>query len=364
MSFKFSSTSAYFDFNGVVLKAPPWSYTVYYMALLRIDGYYWMIHSDYIGGYGYCIDTTTDMFYPQVGVTNVWKYYRNRWVKQTPAPFSYNNVICPKEDVIWSYTDVKYRRITGIWPGDTYLAGSEAVLASEPSHVPEITLWGRENGNKTSPITLPILIFGRHPLLRHYCYSEVSDGGTLTTEWYINGVLVKTGSSHTGKSYSRYEFLCDTAGTYVIHAVVTNSRDGYPSSSIACEKLTIIVTNDVIEYPNYEYPEEVTTTVPHGYTPYNPPNEDVSTNPSEDDDDGGSTEDPIYGTVGDDDLYDDNDIIFDDPDDTPDNIVVDDITQVITVEDSVGTMSLFLGRHIGGIIRSQLNGISNDGSTS
>lgn len=135
-----SYTKGTYSFNGTLLPFPPWEYVVYYMALLHIDNEFYMIHSDWIGGYGYCIDTSTNMLYSQVGISNTWKFSNNSWTKITS--FAMNTPICPKESVVWSLTDVKYRAIDGIWPGDIYLTGSEPQSVSNDNLILEVSYTG------------------------------------------------------------------------------------------------------------------------------------------------------------------------------------------------------------------------------
>ena len=341
-----------YSYNGVILPEKPYNWIANHDAIYYKDETYHFLNADYMGSCLMGISKSDDMFFHRVKVTH-WKLENGAWVKAEEIPSGVG--ICPKEDLIWSRDTVNYIPYdlwTSAQIGDVYKEGTSPSLVTVDCTL-SIVCYGFCDGGKTHDNTkkldeLPRLCFGKPLVLNLHCYTVTEYDCKIETKWYVNGELVRTGSSTGGKSYSRLCVTAESVGTYSIYAVVSVSQNGRLLHSETLETLTATVVDKVVEAPTsgdpvdsgYNFETGTSIQTPLDYTDAD--DEDEEQDESEEPEDTG----------------DDNDgIDWDDLDNTTDGTWVDDLDQPVELKKGVGSLSMLIGWLVGNVILSQRNGI-------
>ncbi len=254
-----------YSFGGWVFPPHQTSYgSTNLCAIARIEGEFYFFDSEYIGGYGFNAWHTDDGYFACWTPVGVYKFTGSKWValKSEEHTFNSNYVerrggyqLCPKQCLLWAAANVGNMVGYTFYSPDhdgNYMVGSQPVLLSDYPELPTVTAYGwndypgvNTTGPKVTDQWLP-LIAGEDAYnwrLEIYlvCHASVSDGGTVTVEWYRNGELYAT-HGDVGSLQSYPKPTCDEAGTFTYFAVVTNDTGTY-KRSITLDPFTFTVVD-------------------------------------------------------------------------------------------------------------------------
>lgn len=199
---------------------------------------YWLIFSDnpfYCGQFTDVNTGLTDIAISFNSANNVkgfqalsegnnWSELELTYSKDTP-----HIKVCSYEDYIWTnYPIFDYQ--TGEQQFNTY----EPILITNAADSPNITLVPKSAAYEIYDYVDSFL-----------CLASTEDGGTITYEWYEQGVgLVGTGQSFTPLSYIPQEVngkITATTGTKIYYVIITNSNNNTKTCSIVSNIILAIL---------------------------------------------------------------------------------------------------------------------------